>query len=373
MATLTTPQLIHVADKGRVEFTVTPAPFGDAVLFEREVPFAATAATVPSFRLVHRVFTEDLNDPHTFAANLGSLYQARLYRRYDVDDDQMPGDEVVPIGRLDLPCISVEARSDLLTRCAGDRAQINVGVGGNYVSVAVATGNAKSRAILLVGDRAPRELDIGQGHLVPFFNDMPAISFATSTQGDRLHRVFAPPSASVYLTDRIYPQQSVWYIALVWEADGKWDYVWSETGIGGTADAQQLTALTRTISLDVNRLTCVDDATFDGEDDPVTFTLALQNAGGDDLATDTYDWDGMDSGDTRAPNGRLALEWSGGDDSDGALVSVRAGKSWHGETDIPLPIGEGSLSTTSTLRIEQYVLSGQPGFYADLTATIDYA
>jgi hypothetical protein len=35
--------------------------------------------------------------------------------------------------------------------------------------------------------------------------------------------------------------------------------------------------------------------------------------------------------------------------------------------------GEGSLSTTSTLRIEQDVLSGQPGFYADLTATIDYA
>jgi hypothetical protein len=372
MATLTTPQLLHVADKGRVEFTVTPTPFGDAVLFERAVPFAATAATAPPFRRVHRVFTEDRNDPYTSAASLGSLYQARLYKRYDVDDDQMPGDEVVPIGRLDLPCISVESRSEVLTRCAG-RAQINVGVGGNYVSVAVATGNAKSRAILLVGDRAPRELDIGQGHLVPFFNDMPAISFATSTQSDRLHRVFAPPSASVSLTDRIYPQQSLWYIALVWEADGKWDYVWSDNGVGGIADAQQLTALTRTITLDVNRLTCVDDATYDGEDDPVTFTLALQDAGGDDLATDTYDWDGMDSGDTRAPNRRLALEWSGGAESDGARVSVRAGKNWHGETDIPLPIGEGSLSTTSTLRIKQDVLSGQPGFYADLTATIDYA
>lgn len=372
MATLTPPDFVYVADHGNVTFSVLSEPFGDAVLFERAVPFTAT--TAPPYSRVSGVFTADQAVTHRFTAPMGSLYQARLYRRGDIAAGQVPDDadaKFRPIGRLDIPCIGVEGpRSNLLTRCAGDRAPIRLEVGGNYLKVSLATGSGDSRLLVLVGGLKPGEIQTGQGP-VPAFVDNAPLTFASSAQRSRLHRVFAPPQDHFPYTDRLVPRQDIWFIAIAWQADGTWDYVWSDQGISPEADPQMLTTKTRQISVDVQQLTCVDDSAYDGDTDPVKFTLALQDSGSSkQLASDTYDWDDMEAGDVVRP--RLSLDWSGGDESEGAVISIGAADNWAGTEQVPLPIGDGSLHTTHSLRIRQYALSPPAGFYADVTATVSY-
>ena len=366
MATLTPTEFAYVADRGEVHFDVTPSPFGDAELFQRIVPFGATVATIPQFTKVPGIFDESQPIHHEVRNTpRGSLYQARLYRRGTVSPGQAPTDNDAPIGRVDLPSILVESRADLLTTCRGDKAQIKLDVGGNNLCASLATGHSLTRMLLLVGGIEPSLFDSGQG-LIPRFDNQVPIALASSEQSARLHRVCAPRNDLMPITDRITPQQDIWYIALAWRADGSWDYVWSDDGVGGEVTPQRLTTRTREVSLNVRKLTCVDDSTFDG-DEP-TFTLALQDSGGNDLETDTYTWKDMDSGTSVLP--RLSLEWSGGEESEGALVSIRA-DSWHGEDIVPLRV-DGSLTSKHHLRIRGSALGGQPGFYADTDVTVTY-
>ncbi len=276
----------------------------------------------------------------------------------------------------------MEARSSLLTRCRPGEAQIQLEAGGNYLRTALAAGAASTRLVVLVGDIEPNLFDRGQGD-IPRYDYRVPITSVVSDANASLHRVVAPPAGSHQPQDRISPMQEFWYIALVWTADGRWDFIWADKRtdgpdfvLGDDGQAQRLTSKARSIELTVRRLTCVDDDLFqydDVFDEDMTFCLALQGAGGSELARDTFTWTDMEEGSLTDPH--LSLEWvspdwEGGSDSDEALMVLSA--PLEARAELPLPIADGSPYRLTKMRLKGAGIDGVPGFYADVDVTVSY-
>lgn len=394
MATLTPDRFCTVADGGRVLVDVDPTPHGDAELFQRTVRFGSTTASAPPppWRRVAQVFSEGGPTRHTVSAPVGSLYQARLYPKGVVPAGQQPTDRDQPIGRIDLPCLNIETRQPLLTRCRGDRAQLLLDVGDTWLGATVGTGRETTRMMLLVGAEEPAEFATGQGPW-PRFGERTPLASAASPGNARLHRLYAPPRVALSEDEGIDPQQAVYYLAVVWTADGRWDYVWADDGIGGTGTPQAVLTGTREISAKVTRLTCIDDsfeddfgvgwkhvdaapgagddsADFSVVDDDGLFDLVLVKPGYVALARGSYLWEDMDDGEVVVPP-QLEFDWSGGAEARDARIYVGSG-GCHGEIDVPMATGEGVRASTHQVRVAGRLADGSPGFFADLTVTVGY-
>jgi hypothetical protein len=352
----------YVAENGIARLEVHPEE--DAELFERVVPFGA-AASGSLFHKVPGVFAEDETRLHSADVPIGSLYQARLFRRDAISPGTQPTDDDVPLGRVDLPAIITEARTNLLTTCDPERAQIVLDAGGNYLKAALATGGARTRMLLLVGDIEPTLVQLQ----VPFprFSDRNPVAASASRNSGLLHRVIAPPPNSHQSTDRVSPQQSIFFIALVWTENGSWDFVWSETRKAGEdGEPQELTTKTRTIEIEVRQMTCVDDDHFD--DDP-HFLFALESEA-EVLASKGFTWEDMSSGSITKPH--LSLSSSGGAESDMSFVSINVvGFLEPPQESVPLPIADGAPHRRTKHRLVGPV-SGPNALYVDVDITVSY-
>lgn len=380
LSILSAENFLNVADLSTVRLTVKPTDeTGDVELFERIIPFDATASNRPPFKKVQgKIFPKNEDGAHVLnPVTSGSLYQALAFSRGLVsgvtpDDSELSS----AVGRVELPCIHVEERDrSLLTACAGVP-QLILNQDNNALRASLATGPHKTRMLLLVGYEKPDLVDTGQGKVPRFGPDdelgtIGSVPLATGSSlgAARLHRVDAPSGITFSQIDELPPGKSYWFIALVWTEDGHWDFTWSKEGSGSPPLAQ--TALTRSVEVEVLRLTCVNDDTFD---DDATFTLELQDRGGQELDDDRYTWKDMETGQIQRTRG-FSVEWTSDEGSIPTSISIAADDHNHGEVELlPFPVGDGAHYNEQYLRIEG--ISGLPPgdkvFYADLKITVSY-
>ncbi|WP_441236500.1 hypothetical protein [Bradyrhizobium sp. 930_D9_N1_4] len=373
MSILTPDKLLYVADMSSAKLLIEPnEDTGDVEVFERIIPFDATGSQLPDFNKIPGVFPpKEIGEHSVNSIPAGSLYQALAFRRGQISAGSQPSDDDFPlaVGRVELPSILVEGRESLLTSCAAVP-QLRLSQDSNALRAILATGGETTRMLLLVGNTMPRLFDTGQGP-VPRFGAGGSIPVALSSseRAARIHRVDAPSNTNFASIDQIPPDNSYWFIALVWTRRGHWDFAWSKESAD---EPLEQTALTRKIAVEVVQLTCVNDDSLNG--DPI-FTLALVTQGQQMIAHETFRWDNMETGLLVRPP-QLSLEWSSDEGSEPVAITIRAGDNpaWEGSTELlPFPVGDGAHFNERLIRIVGLPgIEVQPVFYADVKLTVSY-
>ncbi|MFO1135566.1 MAG: hypothetical protein U1E30_10310 [Rhodoblastus sp.] len=372
LSILTPVNDVYVAHSSTADIQIRPTDeIGDVELFERVIPFDVSASTLPPFKRVPVIYRPPGVGHHRTAVPIGSMYQAVAFPRGIISSTSLPveADFMSAVGRIELPSILEGPAGPMLTSCAG-KPQIAVSQENNALRVALATGAYDSRVLLLVGGDKPELFNDGQG-TVPRFGQSARVPLAIglSKEVGRVHLVDAPADNSFQSVSQLPPGKPYWFIALAWARNGSWGYAWSD---GNSNDPLEQTSLRRFIEIAVLKLTCVTDDDFD--DDPI-FTLSLEGRGGQDIVSDTYTWDDMESGAVVATRG-FSVQWSSDQGSEPEAISIRAGDddAWHGEALLPpFPVGDGAHFNERTTRIKGLMgLGGQPVFFADVKITISY-
>ena len=255
------------ATEGQAKFTIDTTNVPKVEIWERTIPFPPPGPMpLPPAFTSGGVFAN-----MTFLSRnvpLAHLYQVRLYRE---GEGNAAGDGNV-LDQLNFPCVLKDGgRTNFLTRCA-DKPQLDITAGGTFVSLAFAANTlTMARAQL-----SRREPQFSTDNL-PTFQARSAVATAhsASTGPKLLHKL-------VLSDEQMLPGDQFFFVILVWDATGKWDFVWhpdaiapSAPPIAPSAAPQKITTKQRLIDVRLTKLHYLDDSdsTTNGEGN---FSLIVQ-------------------------------------------------------------------------------------------------
>ncbi|MEE1822410.1 hypothetical protein PUR61_09415 [Streptomyces sp. BE20] len=358
---------VNAGGTGPADFTVNPS--GTAVgleIWHRTVRFDPAAPPPPPF-----VLGPVWDPPHPTRAlhadvPVGGLYQARLFEkgRGSAALAEKPPPELL-VGRVDTPCAGPKTRLKFLTACI-ERPQTLLTPGGTFVTAAFAT-SAPVMARVQISDSPPQVAPL-TGH--PFFGNQEVIATATSDRPALMHEFSLIDDLRSPLTSShvgLRPGTELFFLIVVWDAAGFFDFVWNTTGEAPATPPEKIKVKNRIVEARVAAVHCYEDSdrhSF-GEAD---FTFGL--TGGARTVTQTFTWDPMAlrSDMTPLPAWATALQlvapftddrvvvWvdateddSGSfpsDSDDGASTAGRLGGGAGRGTPLSFPAGEGREQVT---------------------------
>lgn len=249
---------------GKAEYTIDPTgtPGTIVEIWERTIlfPAAGTSITVPKFTF-GGVFSS--TTPMSRPVKLGGLYQVLLYEQ-DAGNEDGTGNV---LARRNFPCVLQEGgRSNFLTKCT-ETPQLDIRSGGTFASLAFAASKLTMARVQLCSDK-PFANAATQN--LPTCVDKRVVANAVSIADGPsfLHRLNP--------TDRrILSGSPVFFVILVWDENGNWDYVWHFNGVAPGAIPQSFTTLKRSVEVQLIRLGFIDDSdsSTNGEGD---YTLVVR-------------------------------------------------------------------------------------------------
>jgi hypothetical protein len=251
-----------LATPGKAEFTIDPTGGpGKVEIWERIIPFPPPGSVPPPPPAFGVGGVYASTTPLSKSVSLASLYQVRLYRE---GEGNAAGVGNV-LDQLNFPCVLEQAgRSNFLTQCA-HQPQLAIKVGGTFVSLDFAASKlTMSRAQLAT--KIPVADVIG----LPVFPDGSVVATAHSAStGPKLLHTLALSDA------RMLPGNSFFFVILVWDSNGNWDFVWDPDVPAPLAPPKTITSKKRSVDVRLTKLHYLDDSDSltNGEG---SFTLVVQ-------------------------------------------------------------------------------------------------
>jgi hypothetical protein len=311
----------------------------------------------------------------------GGLYQARIFRPgtgTEAGEGTSAGPKVFgPLGRLDMPVLNPELRSDLLTRCTEGEPQVKIDPGGTYVGFTIA-GAAKTCLRVQFGSEEPHISELG----LPAFKPEHLVATGLSLDPGFVHTLDVTDILTQTDTHGHTPLgagQELWFVALAW-TETEWDWVWGTEGRapGSPHNTTSLTTEHRTAVVALETLYCDDDSDdlSDGEAD---FTLRVTGPGVDESAS--LRWSPMESGTSLDVSGvsilipdapaRLSATVTCNEDDAPAADDIADTRAFT----IPMPVGrvtEDVRNRHEELRSRTVSGTGELRFRADLRFQVLY-
>lgn len=337
-------------------------------LWERVVPFG-----VPPGDYVHvGSFDQDASHQRNNIAE-GDIYQARLFR----DNNGSPSGTGQILGKVDMPSLQPELRTDFLTSCTEGEPQIKVTAGGTFASFVVAT-SARTCVRVQVASEPP-EVD-GDG--LPFFPSHSHVATGISLTPDFVHDVVVVDElleSDTHGHQSLEAGQELFFILLAW-TETAWDYVWGTKAAAPGSPSpnfELITTKTRTVSAKLALLRCIDDSD-DLSDGEATFTFTLTEPGFSN--TESLVWDPMPTGGIRPTNMTIVANNAGRSlfvdikcvEDDSPAANDIAATSFR----IIAPIGRGTEDVPkafATLHSSPLTVDNDLRFQAEITYTIEYS
>lgn len=250
MASLMLPTGLEIAAgtvTGKAEFTIDPTGIpGKVEIWERIIKFPPPLVPMlppPAFAFGGLYAS---TTPVSKNVPLADLYQVRLYRE---GEGNAAGDGNV-LDQLNFPCVlSDVGRSDFLTRCA-QVPQLDITAGGTFVSLAFAASKlTMSRAQL-----AKKMPETGMAGL-PVFRDRSVVATAhsASTGPKFLHKL-------VLSDERMLPGNPFFFVILVWDSNGNWDFVWNPDAATPPATPKTIASKQRFVDVRLAKLHYLNDS-----------------------------------------------------------------------------------------------------------------
>lgn len=348
-------------------------------LWQRLVEYESTQ--LPKFMHAGLVSSTQ-NESHDVA--LGDLFQAVLYR----EGQGNPSGTGDILGKVDFPSIDVDARENFLTACAKGMPQLEITTGGTFVSMSFAT-SVLTRARVQVGTREP-ELDTRGLPVMPSEN---VVASAASQAPKLLHELHLVDELLQFDTDDHTPletDQELFFVILVWNEDGYWDFIWSTKGVAPANAPERIRTKKRVVRTRLSRLICHDDSD-DLSDGEAEFNFIVLHGGGETVKT--VSWNPMATGgQKRPPIGTASVQVDHPDSATGVAVRVDGVEddsgsfppddddkaSTHGlsgGTSLNFPVGsrtEVVPDTLLVLRSERTTFSELFEFTAEVIYSVDY-
>jgi hypothetical protein len=261
-----------LAGGGNAEYQVENPDDFDAEfeLWERTITFPPPGPVPPPpdfkqrLNLDGKPFFKE-GDPPSQNVPLASLYQVLLYNKNEGRSDGKGN----VLDQLNFPCVlAAEAgRADFLNKCA-DKPQVDITVGGTFVSLAFAASKRTMSRAQLVG-KIPQ---LG-------FAGFPAVS--ERTVAATAHSVSTGPKLLHQLElsgKRMLPGDTFFFVILAWDSGGSWDFVWNPDATAPAAPPHQIITKQRFVDVRLTKLIYLDDSdTGIGEGSGEgNFTLVVQ-------------------------------------------------------------------------------------------------
>jgi len=251
-----------VAAGGTAAFTVDPTGVpGKVEIWTRTITFPPPGP-VPPPPAFHKVGVFSNTTPQLKAVPLADLYQVRLYRE---GEGKATGDGNV-LDQLNFPCVlSDSGRSDFLTKCA-DAPQVDITAGGTFVTLAFAGSKLTMSRVQL----AKKEPFLGMAG----FPVVPDKSVVASTHSESTGPKFLHKLA---LSDkRMLPGNTFFFVILVWDSNGNWDFVWDPAAATPPALPKPITTKQRSTDIRLTKLYYLNDSD-DLSDGEGYFSLIVQH------------------------------------------------------------------------------------------------
>lgn len=255
---------------------------------------------------------------------VGALYTFRLFAA----QSGSPSGDGLLIDELNIPRLKKDhGRKNYLTMCGEGVAQLSVMSGGTFIRGVIGSGSVVSRALLFGTETKPVWTD----GLFPTADVQGTAKFllsAASSDVGLIHVVELEDRRTDGWpdSDRMRPGAQLYYIALVWDSAGNFDFTW-KTGPGlattagpSTNDPEMLTTKQRAVAIDVATLVCIDDSD-DLSDGEATFTITVTPASPASAIIRTRSWKPMESGSSLALDEMFQVS---GAAADSIAISVAA-------------------------------------------------